>query len=67
MDVTVRIPDDLASRMGAGGDLCHGVRSKRWPPRSTSEGVSRSPILRRLLGFETSRQIDEFLKDHEVF
>ena len=65
MDVTVQIPDDLASRMGAGGDL-----SRRALEALAAEEFKRGrltkPDLRRLLGFETSYQIDEFLKAHEV-
>jgi hypothetical protein len=65
MDVTVKIPDDLANRMGAGGDL----------PRCALEALAAEeykhgrlkPDLRRLLGFESGHQIDEFLKRHEVF
>jgi uncharacterized protein UPF0175 len=66
MDVIVHIPDDLANRMGAGGDL----------PRRALEALAADeyrrghltkPDLRRLLGFDTSHQIDEFLKAHEVF
>jgi hypothetical protein len=65
MDVTVQIPDDLAGRMGAGGDL-----SRRALEALAAEEYKRGrltkPDLRRLLGFETSHQIDEFLKAHEV-
>jgi hypothetical protein len=66
MDVTVQIPDDLANRMGAGGDL-----SRRALEALAAEEYKRGrltkPDLRRLLGFETGHQIDEFLKAHEVF
>jgi len=66
MDVTVQIPDDLASRMGAGGDL-----SRRALEALAAEEYKRGrltkPDLRRLLGFETGDQIDEFLKRHDVF
>ena len=66
MDVTVQIPDDLAGRMGARGDL-----SRRALEALTAEEYKRGrltkPDLRRLLGFETSHQIDEFLTVHDVF
>ncbi|MFN0172396.1 MAG: UPF0175 family protein [Bryobacteraceae bacterium] len=65
MDVTVQIPDDLAGRMGT-GDL-----SRRALEALAAEEYKRGrltkPDLRRLLGFETGHQIDEFLKAHEVF
>jgi hypothetical protein len=66
MDVTVQIPDDLASRMGDRSDL-----SRRALEALAAEEYKRSrltkPDLRRLLGFQTGHQIDEFLKAHEVF
>lgn len=64
--MTVQIPDDLASRMGSAGDL-----SRRALEALAAEEYKRSritkPDLRRLLGFETGDQIDQFLKEHEVF
>ncbi|HLM98171.1 MAG TPA: UPF0175 family protein [Bryobacteraceae bacterium] len=66
MDVTVQIPDDLASRLGTRSDL-----SRRALEALAAEEYKRGrltkPDLRRLLGFETSHQIDEFLKAHDVF
>ena len=66
MDVMVQIPDDLANRMGAAGDL-----SRRALEALAAEEFKRGrltkPDLRRLLGFETSHQIDEFLTAHGVF
>jgi len=51
--------------MGAGGDL-----SRRALDALAAEELRRcrlnKPDLRRLLGFETSHQIDEFLKAHDV-
>ena len=65
MDVTVQIPDDLAGRMGSRGDL-----SRRALEALAAEEYKRGrltkPDLRRLLGLETSHQIDEFLKAHDV-
>jgi len=64
--VTVQIPDDLATRMGTGSDL-----SRRALEALAAEEYKRGhltkPDLRRLLGFETGHQIDDFLKAHEVF
>jgi hypothetical protein len=66
MDVTVQIPDDLASRLGTRSDL-----SRRALEALAAEEYKRGrltkPDLRRLLGFETGHQIDEFLKAHDVF
>jgi hypothetical protein len=66
MNLTIDIPDDVARRLQeAGGDL----------PRRALEalvadeyrlGHLTKPDLRRVLGFETSDQIDSFLRAHEV-
>ncbi len=66
MDVTVQIPDDLASRMGARGDLPRRAL-EALAAEEYRRGRFTKPDLRRLLGFETGDQIDEFLKEHEVF
>ena len=66
MDVTVQIPDDLASRMGSGSDLPRRAL-EALAAEEYKRGRLTKPDLRRLLGFETGHQIDEFLKDHEVF
>jgi len=66
MDVTVQIPDDLAGRMGAGGDLPRRAL-EALAAEEYRRGRLTKPDLRRLLGFETSDQIDEFLKAHQVF
>lgn len=65
MDVVIHIPDDLAARLGAGGDL----------PRRTLEALAVEEFrcgrltqaeLRRLLGFATRQALDAFLKAHGV-
>ena len=67
MNVTVLQPDDLAARLTAdGADL-----SRRALEALASEefraGRLTKPDLRRLLGFETSGEIDQFLSEHGVF
>jgi hypothetical protein len=67
MEVTLRIPDDIASRMTeAGEDL----------PRKALEGLAleeyksghiTDPELRRLLGFRTRYELDGFLKSHGIY
>lgn len=66
MDLTVQIPDDLAVLMRAGGDLSRRAL-EALAAEEYRHGRLAKPDLRRLLGFETSHQIDEFLKAHEVF
>ena len=62
----MQIPDDLASRMGSGSDLPRRAL-EALGAEEYKRGRLTKPDLRRLLGFETGHQIDEFLKDHEVF
>jgi hypothetical protein len=67
MNVTVEIPDDLARRLSAAGaDL-----SRRALEALAAEEYKRDrltkPELQRLLGIETSFQVDEFLKAHDVW
>jgi hypothetical protein len=67
MNLTVEIPDDLAHRLSAaGGDL-----SRRALEALAAEEYKRDrltkPELQRLLGIETSFQLDDFLKAHDVW
>jgi hypothetical protein len=66
MDVTIHIPDDLATRLAAVGDL----------PRLILEALAveefrlgrlTQPELRRLLGFPTRQSLDAFLKVHGIY
>jgi hypothetical protein len=67
MEVTVQIPDDLASRMNAsGGDLSRRAL-EALAVEEFKNGHLTKPELRRLLGFETRYQLDGFLKSHGVY
>lgn len=66
MDITVRIPDDLAQRLGTVGE----VERRMLESLALEEyklGHLTKPELRRLLGFGTRSKLDEFLKAHDVF
>ena len=66
MNVTVRIPDDLAQRLAAdGGDLERAVLEAIVADAYRAGRLTR-PDLRRLLGFETGHGIDGFLKAHGI-
>jgi hypothetical protein len=66
MNLVVHIPDDLAERLSAAGDVerqaieAIAVEAYRF-------GRLTKPELRRLLGFETRGELDRVLKAHEVF
>lgn len=66
MNVTVRIPDELAERLAAdGGDLERRVLESL-ALTEYQAGRLTKPELRRLLGFSTRYQLDGFLKAHGV-
>ena len=68
MDLTVHIPDDIAARLCA---VVNGDLSRRALEALLAEefrlGHLNKPDLRRLLGFETSYEVDGFLKAHNVY
>ena len=67
MELTVQIPDDLASRMSAyGGDLSRRALEALALEEFKSGHITK-PELRRLLGFGTGYRLDGFLKSHEVY
>lgn len=62
MDLTVHIPDDIATRLREiTGDL-----SRRALEEYKGGHISK-PELSRLLGFETRYELDGFLKEHGVY
>ena len=65
MDVTLRIPDDLAGRLGTTIELSRRAL-EALAAEEYKHGRLTKPDLKRLLGFETSHEIDEFLKTHNV-
>ena len=67
MNVTVQIPDDLAERLAAdGGDLSRRALEALAAEEYKHDRLTK-PELQRLLGIETSFQLDEFLKAHDVW
>jgi Uncharacterised protein family (UPF0175) len=67
MNLTVHIPDDLASRLSAeGGDLSRRALEAFGLEEYKSGRVTQAE-LRRLLGFETRYQLDGFLKAHDIW
>ena len=67
MDVTLHIPDQFAQRLkAAGGDLSRRAL-EALALEEYKRGRLNKPELRRLLGFETRAELDEFFKAREVF
>ena len=68
MELTVHIPDDIAERLG--GAVKDDLSRRALEALLAEEyrlGRLHKPDLRRLLGFETSYEIDGFLKSHNVY
>ncbi len=66
MDVTIHIPDDLASRLGSVRDLPRRVL-EALAVEEFRLGHLTQPDLRRLLGLATRHALDVFLKAHQIY
>jgi len=66
MDVTIHIPDDLATRFGTAADLPRKILEALALEEFRS-GRLTEPELGRLLGFATRQALDTFLKAHEIY
>ena len=67
MELTVHIPDEVASRLqAAGGDLSRRAL-EAFGLEEYKSGRITNAELRQMLGFTTINQIDGFLKAHGVF
>ena len=68
MELTVHIPDDIAERLV--GSVSDDLSRRALEALLAEEyrlGHLNKPDLRRLLGSETSYEIDGFLKAHNVY
>jgi hypothetical protein len=67
MNVIVHIPDDIAGRLSAGGgDLSRRALEAFLAEEYRHDRLTR-PELQRLLGIETSYELDGFLKAHDIW
>ena len=67
MNLTVEIPDELAGRLSAtGGDLSRRALEAFAADEYKHDRLTK-PELQRLLGIETSYELDGFLKAHDVW
>ena len=66
MDVTIHIPDDLATRLETAGDLPRRILEALAVEEFRLGRLTQSE-LRRLLGFTTRQALDAFLKAHQVY
>jgi hypothetical protein len=67
MNLTVHIPDEIAGRLAAvGGDLSRRALEALLAEEYKHERLTK-PELQKLLGIETSFDLDGFLKAHDVW
>jgi hypothetical protein len=67
MNLTMDIPDDIAGRLSAGGaDLSRRALEAFAADEYKHERLTKRE-LQRLLGIETSYELDGFLKAHDVW
>ena len=67
MNLTVQIPDDLASRLSAAGADLSRRALEAFALEEYKSGRVTQAELRRLLGFGSRYQLDGFLKAHDVW
>jgi hypothetical protein len=67
MELTVQIPDELASRMSASGADLSRRALEALALEEFKSGRITKPELRRLPGFGTRYRLDGFLKAHGVY
>jgi hypothetical protein len=66
MNVTVRIPDDLAERLAASGSDIERRTLVALALAEYQAGRLTRHELTRMLGFETRAELDGFLKSHSI-
>lgn len=66
MNVIMQIPDDIGTRLNASGDLPRRAL-EAWAAEEYKHDRVTKPELQRLLGIETSFQLDAFLKAHDIW
>jgi len=67
MNLTLPIPDDLATRLSADGEDLSRRALEGFGLEEYKAGRITKTELRQLLGFETRYEMDGFLKAHEVW
>ena len=66
MSLVLPIPDDLAERLGAAGDVARRALEAFGIAEYQAERMAESE-LRRLVGFDTRYELDGFLRERGVF
>jgi hypothetical protein len=67
MNLTLEIPDDVAAALNAGGGDLTRRALEAFAAEEYRHDRLTKPELQRLLGIETSYELDGFLKAHEIW
>jgi Uncharacterised protein family (UPF0175) len=67
MNLIVRIPDELAARLGAEGPALERQALEALVLESYRAGRMTAEDLRQALGFEVLNEVDGFLKAHGIY
>jgi hypothetical protein len=67
MNLTLRIPDELASRLGATGPALERQALEAFVVENFRAGRMTTEDLRKALGFEVLNEVDGFLKARGVY
>jgi len=65
--ITVELPEDIAQGLGAKWPDLSRAALESLAVEAYRSGILTASQLRRLLGFATAMQTDEFLKDHKIY
>ncbi len=67
MEVTINLPEDVAQKFLANGESLEREVLEATALEGYREGKLSQAQVRRMLGFATDMQVDDFLKKHNVF
>jgi predicted HTH domain antitoxin len=67
MEVTINLPDDVVKVFSANGANVEREVLEATALEGYREGKLSQAQVRRMLGFATDMQVDDFLKKHDVF
>jgi hypothetical protein len=67
MEVTINLPEDVAQSFLKNGESIEREVLEATALEGYREGKLTQAQVRRMLGFATDMQTDEFLKEHEIY
>jgi len=67
MEVTINLPEDVVKVFSANGENIEREVLEATALEGYREGKLSQAQVRRMLGFETDMQVDDFLKTHKIF